>query len=164
MEFQVSQPRPDSTYEINLENFPGALCDWNGTGKIPALVQSSGKNSPEKFTKKSAMKKNQKIFPALHAIVCPDTTGFPSRSISTSESGVTRKNRHVPCFDRSQSSAVMALSRAMIRSWAISSLNSSASCRVAARISGANITRVNVTGTFETMAMSKTRSGPLIAS
>ncbi len=54
--------------------------------------------------------------PAVHPIVCPDTTGFPSRSISTSEFGVTRKKRHVPCFDRSQSSAVMVASRAIIRS------------------------------------------------
>ena len=61
----------------------------------------------------------------VHARTCPDTSRSPPRSISTSESGVTRKNRHVPCFDRSQSSAVMALSRAMIRSWAISSLKSS---------------------------------------
>ena len=57
----------------------------------------------------------------------------------------------------------MALSRAMFRSLAISSLESSASCRVVARIPGANMTRANVTGTFDTIAISKTRSGPLIA-
>ena len=58
----------------------------------------------------------------------------------------------------------MALSRAMFRSLAISSLESSASCRVVARIAGANMTRANVTGTFDMMAMSKTRSGPPSAS
>ncbi len=56
----------------------------------------------------------QTVFSLVHASVCPDTTGFPSRSIPTSESGVTRKNSYVPCFNRSQS--VMAASRAMIRS------------------------------------------------
>lgn len=105
--------------------------------------------------------KKSKNFPADHTIVCPDTIRFPSRSISTSEFGVTRKNRHVPCFDRSQSSAVMAASRATSRSWATSSLNSSVSSWIVARIAGANMTRANVTGTFDMIAMSKTRSGPL---
>jgi len=92
----------------------------------------------------------------IHAIVCPDTIRLPSRSISTSASGMTRKNRHVPCLDRIQSSAVMAASRAMSRSWAISSLNSSVSSWIVARIAGANMTRTNATGIFETIAMSKT--------
>jgi hypothetical protein len=54
--------------------------------------------------------------PVTYATVCPDTSRFPSRSISTRESGLTRKNRYVPYFDRSQIPAVMAVSRAIIRS------------------------------------------------
>ena len=46
---------------------------------------------------------------------CTEFKSFPPRSIPASKSGVTRKNRHVPCFDRNQSPAVMAASRAMIR-------------------------------------------------
>jgi hypothetical protein len=40
--------------------------------------------------------------PADHAGVCPDpgTSRFPFPVDPATESGVTRKNRHVPCFDR----------------------------------------------------------------
>jgi hypothetical protein len=86
------------------------------------------------------------------------------RTTCDSVDGVTRKNLQVPCLDRSQSSAVMAASRAMTRSWAISSLKSSARFWTVARIAGANMTRVNVTGILDTIAMSKMRSGPLSAS
>jgi len=62
--------------------------------------------------------------PVTHTTVDPDpgTSRLPPRSISTSEFGVTRKNRHVPCLDRSHSSAVMATSPAISRSPVVSFL------------------------------------------
>ncbi len=144
----------------------GSSCDWTGYQKKSGPRTILHEKIPERFYINFRHEKKQKNFQPVHASVCPDPgrSRFPSRSISTSEFDVTRKNRHVPCFDRSQSSAVMAASRAMTRSRAISSLNSSASCWMVARIYGANMTRANVTGIFDMIAMSKILSGPLSAS
>ena len=60
--------------------------------------------------------------PVVYETVCLDTSRFPAQSISTSEFGVTRKNRQVPCLDRSQSSAAIEASRAISRSPVISFL------------------------------------------
>jgi len=45
----------------------------------------------------------------------PGTSRFPSRSISTSAFGVTRKNRHVLCRDRIHCPIMSAVSRANAR-------------------------------------------------
>lgn len=115
--------------------------------------------------KKNSQKKILKFFSALLTPgVWHENSRFPSRSVSTNESGITRKKRQVPWLDLSQSSALITASRAMIRNGAISSLKSVPSCCKLARIFGANRTRVNVTGIFETIVISKIRSGPLWAS
>ena len=164
----VTSPIPDGNRPVFRPAFRffGNYDLWNpgGEGKEvqPGLLRVPVQTEERRGDQEGADPPSVAAIPAPYATVCPDTIRFPSRSISTSEFGVTRKNRHVPCFDRSQSSAVMAASLAMSRSWAISSLNSSASCWMVARIAGANMTRTNATGTFDMIAMSKIRSGPLI--
>jgi len=64
--------------------FYGLRCNTGSTGSY------EGADPPSPMTA-----------PPTYETVCPDSNRFPSRSISTSEFGVTRKNRHVPCFDRS---------------------------------------------------------------
>jgi len=69
-----------------------------------------------------ARKKEKRSSISTHPLFAPVPSKFPSRSISASESGVTRKNRQLPCFDRIQSSAQPAIALAISRSLTISFL------------------------------------------
>lgn len=84
-------------------------------------------------------------FPIPKKRVSYDGSTCPSLLISTSPSAITRKNRNVPCRERSQSSREMAVACTIARSREISSRNSAASSAGDARIWEANRTRTNAT-------------------
>ena len=127
---------------------------------MPAEIPTGKKRPDENFPENSVLEnpgRSKKLpgnFPDSHATVTPAASGLPSRLISVSPEPVTRKNLQVPCFDRSQSSAETAASRAMIRSCPISSLKSSVISLTAHKIRAANITRMNAMGSLEMIEMS----------